>query len=77
MLSASPCSLQSRLFPKFALELVLCSYYFNSVVLFNIVLLFALLKETEREGVWCVLFFFFTMLTHRWRFWCILRSGIS
>ena len=36
-------------FPQFALELVLRS--FNSVVLFNMVVLFALLKEREREGV--------------------------
>lgn len=55
MLSASLCSLQSHPFPKFALEPVLCSYCFNSVVLINMVVLFALLKGRERER--CLFFF--------------------
>lgn len=62
MLSASLCCLQSHPFPKFALELVLCSYCFNSLVLFNTVVLFALLRERERRvSFFCL--FVFTMLT--------------
>lgn len=57
MLSASLCSLQSHPFPKFALEPVLCSYCFNSVVLINMVVLFALLKGRERER--CLFFFLY------------------
>lgn len=56
MLSAGLCFLQSYLFPKSALEPVLCSNSFNSVVLLSMVTLFASPKESEREGVSSVCF---------------------